>query len=297
MTPKKKKSKKPSLWMFLASLLLFAAGAGIFLYPAVSNYLAEKEQRNVIHTYQAAVDGQKEEELKRAWKEAKLYNENLAGDPVHDPFVLGSGYALPENYDQVLNLNNDGVMGYVEIPKISVNIPIYHGTEEETLEKGAGHLEMTALPVGGKYRHSVISAHRGLPSAELFSRLDELELGDVFYIHVLTQTLAYEVDQIETILPEELGFLNPQKGKDLVTLLTCTPYAVNTHRLLVRGSRIPYKEAAETVKKEEAEEKESLWKQDFFRGTVAGFILVVTVLAAGIKRSGKKSKRKKEEGR
>jgi sortase A len=224
------KQKKKNPLVLLAPLLIFAVGAGIFLYPAVSNFLAERNQSNVIHTYQAKVNELDQEEIDEAWAEAIEYNENLAGDPVHDPFVMGSGYVLPDNYEEVLNLNGDGVMGYVEIPKIDVYLPIYHGTSEEVLAEGAGHLDVTALPIGGEGNHSVISAHRGLPSAELFTRLDEMEEGDTFYIHVLDQTLAYEVDQIEVILPEELTLLQPEEGKDLVTLLTCTPYAVNTHR-------------------------------------------------------------------
>lgn len=237
----RKDRKKP--WILLAPLLIFVVGAGIFLYPAMSNLLAEKRQEGVIQTYQAKVEKAGEKELNDAWKEAREYNENLAGDPVHDPFVMGSGYVLPRNYNQVLDVSGDGVMGYVEIPKIDVHLPIYHGTGEEVLKKGAGHLEATALPIGGEYRHSVISAHRGLPSAELFTRLDEMQTGDVFYIHVLDDILAYEVDQIEVIEPEELEFLVPIQGRDLVTLLTCTPYAVNTHRLLVRGTRISYERA------------------------------------------------------
>lgn len=169
---------KKNLLLFLAPLLLFAAGAGIFLYPAVSNLLAEKNQQKVIHTYEAEVENLDQEELDAAWEEAQTYNENLAGDPVHDPFIMGSGYVLPDNYGEVLNIGGDGVMGYIDIPKISVYLPVYHGTSEEVLAKGAGHLEMTALPVGGENRHSVISAHRGLPSAELFTRLDEMVEGD-----------------------------------------------------------------------------------------------------------------------
>ena len=237
----RKDRKKP--WILLAPLLIFVVGAGIFLYPAMSNLLAEKRQEGVIQTYQAKVEKAGEKELNDAWKEAREYNENLAGDPVHDPFVMGSGYVLPRNYNQVLDVSGDGVMGYVEIPKIDVHLPIYHGTGEEVLKKGAGHLEATALPIGGEYRHSVISAHRGLPSAELFTRLDEMQTGDVFYIHVLDRILAYEVDQIEVIEPEDLELLTPLEGRDLVTLLTCTPYAVNTHRLLVRGTRISYERA------------------------------------------------------
>ena len=263
---REQKKKKLNLLLLLAPVLLFAAGAGIFLYPAISNYLAERQQTEVIHTYQAKLD--------EAWQEAVEYNENLAGDPVHDPFVMGSGYVLPDNYEDVLNINGDGVMGYVEIPKIDVYLPIYHGTSEEVLEEGAGHLEMTALPIGGENRHPVISAHRGLPSAELFTRLDEMEIGDEFYIHVLDETLAYEVDQIEVILPEELSLLQPEEDRDLLTLLTCTPYAVNTHRLLVRGTRVPYVESAVQDHVDRARADRS-WLEEYIHAIVLGVLLLI----------------------
>lgn len=237
------KKKKNNLLTFLAPILLFAVGVGIFIYPAVSNMIAEHEQRSNIHSYQATVDQATAEELNRQWEMARIYNENLAGDPVHDPFIAGSGYVLPDNYTEVLNMNDDGMMGYIDIPKIDVYLPIYHGTSEKTLEKGAGHIESTALPIGSVGGHSVISAHRGLPSAMLFTALDKLEIDDVFYIHVLDKTLAYQVDQIEVIEPEDLSLLKAEKDKDLVTLLTCTPYGINTHRLLVRGTRIDYEKA------------------------------------------------------
>lgn len=294
MSKAENKKKKKNLWMLLASLLIFAVGAGIFLYPAVSNYLAERNQRKVIRSYRAAVENQDQGTLDAAWAEAEEYNENLAGDPVHDPFVLGSGYVLPDNYQEVLNVNGDGVMGYIEIPKIGVYLPIYHGTSEETLQKGAGHLEATALPVGGLNRHPVISAHRGLPSAELFTRLDEMKIGDIFYIHVLDRTLAYQVDQIETIVPEDLAFLRAEEGKDLVTLLTCTPYAVNTHRLLVRGERIPYEEDAGLSETETVVEADHSWFKEYrlaiFLGLAALVILILAVLLG--RRAVKRRKRR-----
>lgn len=277
---REQKKKKLNLLLLLAPVLLFAAGAGIFLYPAISNYLAERQQTEVIHTYQAKVDEMEQAKLDEAWQEAVEYNENLAGDPVHDPFVMGSGYVLPDNYEDVLNINGDGVMGYVEIPKIDVYLPIYHGTSEEVLEEGAGHLEMTALPIGGENRHPVISAHRGLPSAELFTRLDEMETGDEFYIHVLDETLAYEVDQIEVILPEELSAIQPEEDKDLVTLLTCTPYAVNTHRLLVRGTRVPYVEPEEDAAAQAAGQK-SGWMDEYLLAVLVG-ILILLLVALGV---------------
>ena len=299
MRQTQKKRNKKNLFILLAPLLLFAAGAGIFLYPAVSNFLAERNQQNVIHTYQAKVESSDPEALEEAWAEAVEYNENLAGDPVHDPFIMGSGYVLPDNYEEVLNINGDGVMGYIDIPKIDVYLPIYHGTSEETLQKGAGHLEATALPIGGEGNHPVISAHRGLPSAELFTRLDEMDIGDVFYIHILDETLAYEVDQIETILPEELSLLQPEKGKDLVTLLTCTPYAVNTHRLLVRGTRVPYEEA-EAEDSSRTVEADRSWLNVYLYAILAGVLLLIAVIGTAaliIHRKKKKSGRTRRRRR
>lgn len=288
---KRKEKKNPVV--FLASLLIFAAGAGIFLYPAVSNLLAEYQQENIINTYRAKISQADQEELDTAWEEAETYNENLAGDPVHDPFVMGSGYVLPDNYMDVLNLNEDGVMGDIEIPKIDVHLPIYHGTSEEVLENGAGHMDVTALPIGGKNRHSVISAHRGLPSAELFTRLDEMETGDKFYIHVLDETLAYEVDQIKVIEPEELEFLVADPEKDLVTLLTCTPYGINTQRLLVRGTRIPY---VEEEKESEHRMQVGDWLKQYLGAILAGIVLLAVIVAV-VKRKNKSRKRKRRSRR
>ena len=227
-----------SIAPFAAALLLFVGGAAVFCYPAVSSMLAERNQARVVQTYEQTVQAESEADLDAQWALAEEYNENLAGDPVHDPFVPGSGYALPDNYLEVLNL--DGVMGRLTIPKIDLDLPIYHGTDEATLQKGVGHIESTSLPIGGEYRHAVLTGHRGLPSAELFTRLDELDIGDEFYIHVLDKTLAYQVDRILTVEPDELESLVAEPGRDYVTLVTCTPYGVNTHRLLVRGSRVPY---------------------------------------------------------
>ncbi len=203
---------------------------------------------------------------------------------------------LPDNYEEVLNISGDGVMGYVEIPKINVYLPIYHGTGEDVLEKGAGHLEMTALPIGGENRHPVISAHRGLPSAELFTRLDEMETGDQFYIHVLDRTLAYEVDQIEVIEPEELSLLQPEEDKDLVTLLTCTPYAVNTHRLLVRGIRIPYTEDLEDGG-ETVQDAGSTWLTEYLAAILTGIVLLCLILAGAAGHRRRVKRRRRRRGR
>lgn len=231
---KRKGSKLP----LILALILVLVGAGIFLYPAVSNLIADLSHRQIITSHANLVSSLDEETLAEEWKKAEEYNENLMGDPVHDPFIPGSGYAIPDNYDQVLAL--DDVMCTLEIPKINLSLPVYHGTSEEVLAKGVGHMEVTALPIGGLNRHSVLTGHRGLPSAELFTRLDELEVGDHFYIHVLDEVHAYEVDQITVVEPDELENLVAVPGRDLITLVTCTPYAVNTHRLLVRGTRVEY---------------------------------------------------------
>lgn len=243
----------------VAPIMVFLIGAGIFLYPFVANRIALYRQSKEITVYETAVSEADKGELERQREEAEEYNDNLSGDPVHDPFVLNSGYVLPENYLNVLNLSGDGVMCYIEIPKISVNLPVYHGTDERVLQKGAGHIEGTALPLGGEYRHSILCAHRGLPSAELFTRLDEMGTGDLFYIHVLGEIHAYEVDRVEVVLPEEIsGYLVPEEGKDQITLMTCTPYGVNTHRILVRGTRTEYVPEEKELIRDEKEEK-TVW--------------------------------------
>lgn len=237
-TREEKGKRRGSKLPLILALILVLVGAGIFLYPAVSNLIADLSHRQIITSHANLVSSLDEETLAEEWKKAEEYNENLMGDPVHDPFIPGSGYAIPDNYDQVLAL--DDVMCTLEIPKINLSLPVYHGTSEEVLAKGVGHMEVTALPIGGLNRHAVLTGHRGLPSAELFTRLDELEVGDHFYIHVLDQVHAYEVDQITVVEPDELENLVAVPGRDLITLVTCTPYAVNTHRLLVRGTRVEY---------------------------------------------------------
>lgn len=222
----------------LLILLLLLTGACIFLYPAVSSCIAERYQMTAVADYGSAVDTMTEPEYAEQWRLAREYNETLMGEPVHDPFLMGSGMALPQNYLETLNVN--GVMGTVRIPRISVDLPIYHGTDAETLEKGVGHIRQTALPIGGSGVHSVLTGHSGLPGAKLFDDLSELETGDLFFIHVLGEVHAYQVDAIQVVLPGEVEALNPVAGRDLITLITCTPYGINTHRLLVRGTRVEY---------------------------------------------------------
>lgn len=289
----KKTSNSPIIIIFILALLLMLFGIGIFAYPSISNYLAEQNHVEAITTYNEAVEKLDKTALKKAWKSARKYNETLAGDPVHDPFLVGSGYALPENYLSVLNLNNDGIMGYIEIPKISIKLPIYHGTSDEVLEKGVGHIQQTALPIGGKYRHSVLTGHRGLPSAELFTRLDELKIGDYIYISVLNKTLAYKVREINTVLPDDLSNLTANKDEDLITLVTCTPYAVNTHRLLVTCERTKYLPPDKVQQTDSKSTFFGLYKNMQKLGiiigvTIAAIAVIITVIVIIVKKRKKK---------
>ena len=231
--------------LLIIAIIFIIVGTGIFLYPSISNYFAEKNHVEAIRNYDKMVVKIGEDSLKKEKEKAQTYNENLSGDPVHDPFVLGSGYALPENYKEVLNISGDGIMGYIQIPKISVDLPIYHGTSEEVLEKGVGHIQNTSVPIGGNSTHSVLTGHTGLPNAELFTRLDELVVGDIFYIHVLNEILTYKVYEIKVVLPDNIDELRITSGEDLVTLVTCTPYGVNSHRLLVKAERVEYEDYTE----------------------------------------------------
>lgn len=227
----------------VASALLVTLGVSLLSYPFVSNALAQYAQNAAIQSSDEAIAALTNDEAERLWADARRYNEELAGDPVHDPFIPGSGYALPSGYQSVLDATGDGVMATLEIPKIGIRLPVYHGTSEETLEKGAGHLEQTALPIGEKGCRPIITGHRGLPEAELFTRLDELAEGDTFILRVLGESLAYRVCDIEVIAPDDMERTASVPDKDLVTLVTCTPYGVNTHRLLVTGERCPIEEA------------------------------------------------------
>ena len=227
--------------------LIFLMGLSLLLYPMVSNYLNSKRAQDVIQSYTQDMESVSQDDSQEWLSCAYAYNATLEGRGVPDAFALTTPEE-DENYLSQLSFREDGVMGYIEIPKISVSLPIYHGTGEEVLSKGAGHLQGSALPVGGENTHCVISAHRGLPSAAMFTDLDQLEIGDHFYISVLNETLCYEVDQILVVEPEDTSALDVAEGMDLVTLVTCTPYGVNTQRLLVRGHRIPYTQ--ETMEQE-----------------------------------------------
>ena len=231
--------------------IIFLAGLSLLLYPFVANQWNNYRQKQLISGYEQAVSEKEAAEgidYDAERKKAEDYNEALLPCVLPDSFALAESSGVDPVYMNTLNIAGDEMMGSVEIPKINIKIPIYHTTEEDVLNKGAGHLEGSSLPVGGANTHAVISAHRGLPSASLFTDLDQLKEGDHFLIHVLNETLCYEVDKISVVKPEDTSALAVEDGQDLVTLLTCTPYGVNTERLLVRGHRVPYVE--EEVKEE-----------------------------------------------
>ena len=231
--------------------IIFLAGLSLLLYPFVANQWNNYRQKQLISNYEQVVSDKEAAEgidYDAERKKAEDYNEALLPCVLPDSFALAESSGVDPVYMNTLNIAGDEMMGSVEIPKINIKIPIYHTTEEDVLNKGAGHLEGSSLPVGGANTHAVISAHRGLPSASLFTDLDQMKVGDHFLLHVLDETLCYEVDKISVVKPEDTTALAVEDGQDLVTLLTCTPYGVNTERLLVRGHRVPYVE--EKVKEE-----------------------------------------------
>lgn len=255
----------------LACVLLFIAGAFLF-YPWVSIIINNEYHSNVETNYTAAIENTDDAELTAQREAAEQYNAMLSDTAT---ITEGGASAPPLAYEEQLTVG--GVMAYVDIPKIKVYLPVQHGTEADTLEKSVGHVVGTSLPVGGSSTHAVLSAHSGLASSKLFSDIDQLTGGDVFYIHVLGDTLAYKVDSINTVLPVDTSLLQIEDGKDLVTLVTCTPFAINTHRLLVRGHRVPYtpeQEASAAAEKPAA----SSWTRHYLTGLGIG---LGTVAVAG----------------
>lgn len=228
--------KKKGKGSLIALILIFAAGMGILLYPTFSDWWNSFHQTRAIASYVEQVAAMDTEELDRMWEEAEKYNERLREKT--NRFLMSEEEV--EEYNSILDATGTGIMGYIDIPKIDVSLPVYHGTDEAVLQIAIGHIEGSSLPVGGPGTHCVVSGHRGLPSAKLFTDIDRLENGDRFLLQILDRTLAYEVDQIHIVLPDELQDLEIDANEDYCTLITCTPYGVNTHRLLVRGHRVKY---------------------------------------------------------
>lgn len=222
-------------------ILIFIAGVGVMSYPLVSSVINNIDSRNHVEEYTKTTKQMSSEETLEMFEQAEEYNHSLTNNVIiTDPFDKEAYEKIGANYEKTLNVDGNGLVGYIDIPKINVYLPIYHGTTEEILAKGAGHLQNTSLPVGGESTHSVISAHTAYPGETFFDYLTDMEEGDEFFVHVLDRVLKYEVDSIKVVLPEKTDDLRVVKGEDYVTLLTCTPYSVNTHRLLVRGKRVEY---------------------------------------------------------
>ena len=236
--------RKESTITTVILVLLFVIGLSLLLYPALSDYWNSLHQSAAISDYAENVADLSKENYDELWTASKNYNASLV--PRFNAFLLTD--EQKEQYDSLLNVSGLGIMGYIEIPEINCSLPIYHGTDESVLQIAVGHISWSSLPTGGESTHCVLSGHRGLPSAKLFTNLDKLTEGSVFMLRVLDEVLTYEVDRILTVLPDEVDALQIVEGDDLCTLVTCTPYGINSHRLLVRGHRIENVEAAKTAR-------------------------------------------------
>ena len=235
---KKKASKKNRITVILLVAVLLA-GLSLLLYPLISNYWNSIHQSQAIAAYMDDVSELDDSTYDALWEDAQNYNTSL----LEDENRFFPNEEEQQQYEQLLSISDDGIIGYIEIPSIDVTLPIYHGTSDEILQVAIGHIEGSSLPVGGPSTHCVISGHRGLPSSRLFTDIDQLSEGDLFTLLVLDETLTYEVDQIRIVEPDDISLLTIEEGEDLCTLVTCTPYGVNSHRLLVRGHRVENQEA------------------------------------------------------
>lgn len=276
-------------------ILIILFGFALLSYPFISNYMFEKSAGSTIKSYEKQAKTYDQKQKEQAFRKAEEYNKDLIKSVVQltDPFKVKKSNGETLIYNNILNIDHSGVMGYLEIPCISVNLPIYHGTDAEILERGVGHLAASSIPVGGKSTHSVLTGHTGLSSAKLFTDLTEMKKEDLFFIHVLDRTLAYKVDQISVVRPEDTRKLQIVKGKDYVTLVTCTPYGVNDHRLLVRGVR------TKCVKKQRSSirprNQDSQWMRTYKKAIAIGLMIVTALILLG--KVFQKLHRKKTEHR
>lgn len=266
----------------LGLVLLFLIGLSILLYPTFSNLWNTWRNDQLISEYSESIQEIPEADYSQMWEDAREYNRQHTVNTIVDVFDEENEkeYEMSHPYDVLLDPSGNGIMGYIHIPKINVQLAIYHGVGEHALENGVGHIEGTSLPIGGESTHAVLSAHRGLPQAKLFTDLDQMEIGDTFFITVLDEKIAYQVDQIKTVLPEELDDLAIVKGEDYCTLVTCTPYGVNSHRMLVRGKRV---ELSEEEEKQAEEQKVTLSEMGVEEKTlllgIAAFVVLTGLFA------------------
>jgi LPXTG-site transpeptidase (sortase) family protein len=276
----KRNQEKGSLIGFV---FIFLIGVGILFYPTMSYWLAQRNHIVAHQTYERNVAELSAQEKRTMWEVAVHYNERLLNSVVEDPFASTENIDPFDEYYQTLDVG-DGVMGYIHILELAVLLPIYHGVSEEVLDKGVGHIHASALPVGGEGTHAVLTGHTGLSNAKMFDDLVEIRQGDEFYLEILDETLAYEVTSIQVVLPDDVSSLHREDGKDKVTLVTCTPYGVNSHRLLVTGERIPY--TGEMQKSREGDKSQFPWWI-----LIVVLLVVSVVLVIGKKRNKEKSER------
>ena len=290
---------KRTIYLISGAACLFLS-AGLILYPILGNALAEKNKSLVMTEYSKAVEEMTDTRMEEMLTAAEAYNATLSPISVSadGAYSLTGLTAAQKQYDEILAVNESGIMGQLEIPELDIRLPIYHGTDGSTLEKGVGHLLGSSFPVGGEGTHAVLTGHSGLSREKMLTDMEKMKVGDRFFLHVLDRTLAYEVRDIFTVLPDDTSHLGIQQNEDMCTLITCTPYGVNTHRLLVQGYRVPYE--SETVSAATAEttgenSRVSSWQQQYFDGIYYGVILADTVvLVWGIVRETRRDRRKKE---
>lgn len=283
-------NSKRSIWKNLIIVMIFIVGLGIFSYPIITNIIYERAAKRVNQDFDTAVTKIEDNVVKDKIDSAHAYNDYLSGinnsEALKDPYTKEQMDAGVEDYAKMLEINEQ--IGHIIIPKITLNAPIYVGTSEKVLQKGIGHMEGTSLPVGGNYTHTVLTGHRGLPTAKLFTDLDKLEVGDKFYIKNIGGTIAYEVDQIKVVEPTDLTELAIIPGHDYCTLLTCTPYMINSHRLLVRGHRIDYVEAV--MERDIADNKTNNMYRNLFLGTLTILIALLVYILLRFLNSRRRTK-------
>ena len=262
-------------------VLVFFIALGVTLYPLVSNHVNEKYKSEIHTAYVEIIEEADDSDLMEAKARAVEYNNAITpGTMDSNAYSQEALIAASEDYDSQLNIGGDGIMGYVEVPIVGINLPIYHGTAADSLERGVGHLLGSSLPVGGTSTHAILTGHSGMATDKMFTDITQMKIGDVFYLHILGEVLAYQVCELNTVLPHDTTFLGVASGRDLCTLVTCTPIGVNSHRLLVRGERIPYEEAEEIVEEIQEEEiPESSWEQEYLRGILLGIAAVIFLAA------------------
>lgn len=270
--------KSKVITIVLASVT-FLLALGMTLYPVISNHVNEKYASEIHTAYEEIIQQADTSALLEAKELAIAYNAAIVPGAADEAYSQAALLEASVDYEKQLNIAGNGTMGYVEIPNINVNLPIYHGTSNDSLERGIGHLLGSSLPVGGESTHAILTAHSGMASQKMFSDLDLMKIDDVFYIDVLNERLAYQVDAIFTVLPHETEQLQIVTGEDYCTLVTCTPFGVNTHRLLVRGTRIPYEEAEEILEQQPViEEPTSTWEEKYMDGIITGICIVVILV-------------------